>query len=65
MAFWWKFCDALAGFDEGGGRDYSPTIMVAMQREVAAKQEGFACNAAALFISRLKASGVYGEIMTA
>lgn len=65
LAFWWKFCDALAGLVERGGRDYAPMMMVAMQREVAAKQEGFARCPAALFIARLKMSGVYGEIMTA
>ena len=65
LTFWWKFCDALAFLVECGGRDYAPAIVAAMQREVAAKQEGFARSAAALFIARLKQSGVYGEIMTA
>ena len=63
LPFWWRFCDALACMVERGGRDYSPSILACMQRELTAKQEGFARNAAALFITRLKSSGVYGEIM--
>ncbi len=65
LAFWWKFCDRLASLTEYGSHDYSATVISCMQREVAAKTEGFARNAAALFISRLKSSGVYEEIMTA
>lgn len=63
LPFWWRFCDALACLVERGGRDYSLSILACMQRELTAKQEGFARNAAALFITRLKSSGVYGEIM--
>ncbi len=63
LPFWWRFCDALACLVERGGRDYSLSILACMQRELTAKREGFARNAAALFIARLKASGVYGEIM--
>ncbi len=64
LAFWWKFCDRLASLAEYSSHDYSATVIACMQREVAAKIEGFARNAAALFISRLKLSGVYEEIMT-
>ena len=63
LAFWWKFCDALACLAEREKRDYAPAVVAAMQREVAAQQEGFARHAAALFIARLKRSGVYGEVM--
>ncbi len=63
LAFWWKFCDRLASLAECGCHDYSATVIACMQREIAAKTEGFARNAAALFVSRLKSSGIYGEIM--
>lgn len=63
LPFWWRFCDALACLVERGRRDYSMSVLACMQRELTAKQEGFARNAAALFIARLKSSGVYGEIM--
>ncbi len=65
LAFWWKFCDRLASLAENGSQNYSATVVACMQREIAAKTEGFAKNAAALFISRLKSSGVYEEVMTA
>ena len=65
LAFWWRFCDAFASLVERGGRDYGPSLVACIQREVAAKQEGFARCPAALLISRLKCSGIYGEIMTA
>ena len=64
LPFWWRFCDALACLVERKGRDYSASVVTCMQREIAAKAEGFAHRPAALFISRLKRSGVYGEIMT-
>lgn len=65
LPFWWKFCDRLASHAESGGNDYSATVVACMQREVAAKAEGFARSAAALFISRLQKSGLYGVIMAA
>lgn len=65
LAFWWRFCDALASLVEGGGRDYTVSIRACMQREITAKTEGFARCPAALFISRLKEAGVYREIMSA
>ena len=65
LAFWWKFCDRLASLAEYNSHDYSATVISCMQREIAARTEGFARNAAALFVSRLKRSGVYEEIMTA
>ncbi len=65
LAFWWTFCDRLASLAESETRDYSATVVACMQREVAARAEGFASNAAALFISRLQRSGIYGEIMAA
>ncbi len=63
LAFWWKFCDRLASLAEDGSHDYSATVIACMQREIAARTEGFARNAAALFVSRLQCSGIYGEIM--
>lgn len=65
LPFWWRFCDALVGLVERGGQDYSASVLACMQREVAAKAEGFARNAAALFIARLQRAGVYQELMTA
>lgn len=65
LPFWWRFCDGLACLVERGGRDYTASIVACMQREVTAKNEGFARCPAALFISRLQVTGVYGEIMTA
>jgi hypothetical protein len=65
LPFWWKFCDALICLVERGGQDYSASVLACMQREVAAKAEGFARNAAALFIVRLQRAGVYQELMTA
>lgn len=63
LSFWWKFCDGLASLIERGGKDYTTSIRACMQREMTAKAEGFALCPAALFISRLKRAGVYGEIM--
>lgn len=63
LPFWWRFCDALANLAERGGRDYTSAVMACMQRELAAKNDGFARNAAALFIARLKQAGVYQELM--
>ncbi len=65
LPFWWRFCDALTGLVERGGRDYSASVLACMQRELAAKAEGFARNAAALFIARLQRAGVYQELITA
>ena len=65
LPFWTRFCDAVANLAEGGGRDYTLAIKACLQREITAKAEGFAHCPAALFISRLKESGVYGEIMDA
>ena len=65
LPFWWRFCDALICLVERGGQDYSASVLACMQREVAAKAEGFARNAAALFIVRLQRAGVYQELMTA
>ena len=65
LPFWWTFCDRLASLAESGTQDYAATVMAQMEREVAARSEGFARNPAALFISRLKRSGVYGDIMAA
>ncbi len=65
LPFWTRFCDAVANLAEGGGRDYTLSIKACLQREMTAKAEGFARSPAALFISRLKESGVYGEIMDA
>ena len=64
LPFWWRFCDALICLVERGGQDYSAAVLACMQREVAAKAEGFARNAAALFIVRLQRAGVYQELMT-
>jgi hypothetical protein len=63
LPFWWRFCDALASLVERGGRDYTSAVRACMQRELAAKNDGFARNAAALFIARLKQAGVYQELM--
>jgi hypothetical protein len=65
LPFWYRFCDALANLVERGGRDYTASIKACIQREMAAKAEGFARCPAALCISRLKETGVYGEIMAA
>lgn len=65
LPFWWRFCNALIGLVERGGQDYSASVLACMQREVAAKAEGFARNAAALFIARLQRAGVYQVLMTA
>lgn len=65
LPFWWRFCDALTGLVERGGQDYLAPVLACMQREVAAKAEGFARNAAALFIARLQRAGVYQVLMTA
>ena len=65
LPFWTRFCDALANLAERGGHDYTGSVKACIQREFTAKAEGFARCPAALFISRLKESGVYGEIMDA
>ena len=65
LPFWNRFCDAVANLAESGGRDYTLSIKACLQREITAKAEGFARCPAALFISRLKETGVYGEIMDA
>lgn len=63
LPFWNRFCDALANLVERGGQDYTVSVKACLQREITAKTEGFARCPAALFISRLKGTGVYGEIM--
>lgn len=63
LTFWWRFCDGLTSLIERGERDYTPAVKACIQREVTAKAEGFARCPAALFITRLKAAGVYGEVM--
>lgn len=65
LPFWTRFCDALANLVERGGQDYTVFVKAGLQREMTAKAEGFARCPAALFISRLKETGVYGEIMAA
>lgn len=65
LPFWTRFCDALANLAERGGQDYTVFVKAGLQREMTAKAEGFARCPAALFISRLKETGVYGEIMAA
>ena len=65
LPFWNRFCDGLASLVERGGQDYTVSVKAFMQREITAKAEGFARCPAALFISRLKATGVYREIMAA
>ncbi len=65
LPFWYRFCDALANLVERGGQDYTASVRACIQREITAKAEGFARCPAALFISRLKETGVYGEIMAA
>jgi len=65
LPFWNRFCDALANLVERGGHDYSVSVKACLQREMTAKAEGFARCPAALFISRLQETGVYGEIMAA
>ena len=61
--FWWRFYDALVWHVEQGGKDYAQPVHLGLERERAARSEGFARNAAALFISRLKESGVYTRLM--
>ena len=65
LPFWNRFCDGLVNLVERGEQDYTVSVKACMQREITAKAEGFARCPAALFIARLKATGVYGEIMAA
>jgi DNA-binding transcriptional ArsR family regulator len=61
--FWWKFYDGLATLAERDGKDYATHVHLALERERTAHQEGFARNASALFIARLKKQGLYTSIM--
>ena len=61
--FWWRFYDAMVWYVEQGGKDYAQAVHLGLERERTARSEGFARNAAALFISRLKKSGVYTRLM--
>ena len=65
LPFWYRFCEGLTNLVERGGQDYTISVKACLQREMTAKAEGFARCPAALFISRLKEVGVYGEIMAA
>lgn len=60
--FWWKCFHALALTAEGGGKDYSGPLHLALERERAGRAEGWVRNPSALFITRLKRSGVYREL---
>lgn len=64
VPFWWRFFDSMVRHAEDGGKDYAAFVHLALERERAAKEEGFARNAAALCVARLKASGVYAALMT-